>query len=405
MDRFFDNQLPDFVPSFQNSLLSHNRVQNERIESAARQLLQLLETKLRSKREIDQNDVSMYTGMSGFALLYYFLFRKTNDQKYLKECQSYASMSVKKQGNGRVTFLCGDVGPLVVAALAHSVAGDQNSATKYVQQMLTFLPAVLDSNSRLPDELLYGRTGFLFAINFLRQEIPAACMGIITDDIVRQILVSIIESGRRTASQCKSEPPLFYLWHDSPYVGAAHGLCGIIYHLLLNDRLLMKEELETLIRPALDYLLTLRFPSGNIRSSCGKDADRLVHWCHGAPGLVYTLTEGHRVFGEKKYLDAALLSGEVIWSRGLLKKGYGLCHGVAGNAYAFLNLFRVTGDEKHLHRALAFAEFCSEYGSHGCRVADCPWSLFEGLAGTVYFMFDILTPYQARFPAYELNRT
>jgi lantibiotic modifying enzyme len=404
MDRFFENRLPDYDSSA-SPLLTNDKLTNERIESAARQLLQLLESKLRSKHEIDESDVSVYTGTSGYALLYYFLFRKTSDEKYLKACQSYASMSLTKRGNGRVTFLCGDVGPLAVTALSQSAAGDLNAAMKSIQQIVAFLPAVLDLNSRLPDELLYGRTGYLCAINFLRQQIPAAGTGLLTDDIVRQVLVSIIESGRRTALQCKSESPLMYFWHDSPYVGAAHGLCGIMYHLLLNDRLLLKEELETLIRPALNYLLTLRFPSGNIRSSCGKDADRLVHWCHGAPGLVYTLTEGFRVFGDGKYLEAALLSGDVIWSRGLLKKGYGLCHGVAGNAYAFLNLFHVTGDQKHLHRAVAFAEFCSEYGSHGCRVADCPWSLFEGLAGIVYFMFDILDPHHARFPAYELDRT
>ena len=56
-------------------------------------------------------------------------------------------------------------------------------------------------------------------------------------------------------------------------------------------------------------------------------------------------------YGEDKYLDAALGCGDVIWERGLLKKGYGLCHGVAGNAYAFLALYRVTGDAKHLARA------------------------------------------------------
>ena len=42
---------------------------------------------------------------------------------------------------------------------------------------------------------------------------------------------------------------------------------------------------------------------------------------------------------------------EVIWKRGLLKKGYGICHGVAGNGYAFLVAYKMTGDPKYLHRA------------------------------------------------------
>ena len=59
-----------------------------------------------------------------------------------------------------------------------------------------------------------------------------------------------------------------------------------------------------------------------------------------------------KVFGKEKYLDAALKCGEVVWSHGLLKKGYGICHGVAGNAYTFLCLFKQTGDQKCLHRAI-----------------------------------------------------
>ena len=59
-----------------------------------------------------------------------------------------------------------------------------------------------------------------------------------------------------------------------------------------------------------------------------------------------------QLYKDEKYKYEAFSCGEVIWSRGLLKKGYGICHGVAGNAYAFLALYRLTGDKKFLHRAL-----------------------------------------------------
>ena len=42
-----------------------------------------------------------------------------------------------------------------------------------------------------------------------------------------------------------------------------------------------------------------------------------------------------------KYLTAAKKAGDLIWQRGLIKKGPGLCHGVAGNGYAFLHLYQV----------------------------------------------------------------
>ena len=58
------------------------------------------------------------------------------------------------------------------------------------------------------------------------------------------------------------------------------------------------------------------------------------------------------MFGDRKYLDAAVDCGEVVWDRGLLRKGYGLCHGVAGNAYTFLQLFRLTSRAEYFNRAV-----------------------------------------------------
>ena len=75
----------------------------------------------------------------------------------------------------------------------------------------------------------------------------------------------------------------------------------------------------------------------------GNDKDRLVHWCHGAPGVVHLLLTAHTVWGgdTDQYITAAKKAGDLVWERGLLKKGPGLCHGVAGNGYTFLHLYQV----------------------------------------------------------------
>lgn len=59
--------------------------------------------------------------------------------------------------------------------------------------------------------------------------------------------------------------------------------------------------------------------------------------------LLFTL----QLFGDKKYLDAAIDFGEVTWNRGLLTKGYSLCHGVAGNGHVFLKLYQITKVSTH----------------------------------------------------------
>lgn len=85
-----------------------------------------------------------------------------------------------------------------------------------------------------------------------------------------------------------------------------------------------------------------------------------------------------QVFKKESYLRTAVKCGEVVWSRGILKKGYGLCHGVSGNAYTFISLYQHTNDLKYLYRACKFAELCMRQAKDYDRIPDRPFSLFEG---------------------------
>ena len=167
------------------------------------------------------------------------------------------------------------------------------------------------------------------------------------------------------------------------------------------------------IKNTLDRMLSIQFPSGNFPSSSHSKSNLLIHWCHGAPGFVYMLHEAYKVFKDDKFkqsLDSCL---EVIWERGILKKGNGLCHGTAGNGYAFLMMFKHTGFEEHLYRAFKMAEamWCVEVKKQvaafydpqrQCQgVPDFPYSLMEGLGGTICFCCDLLHPDSAAFPGYD----
>ena len=99
-----------------------------------------------------------------------------------------------------------------------------------------------------PDEYLYGRAGYLYTLLFLRREINPQ---IIEDQLVtevrnishssqtdqhpvryRKVFQTMIQSGERYARQRGSSSPLLYQWYDTEYLGAAHGLTGIVYLLL-----------------------------------------------------------------------------------------------------------------------------------------------------------------------------
>lgn len=64
---------------------------------------------------------------------------------------------------------------------------------------------------------------------------------------------------------------------------------------------------------------------------------------------------------------------------------------------------QVTHEPKYLYQAAQFGLWCQDYGTHGCRTADRPLSLYEGLAGTLYFLVDLEDPENAHFPAFVLE--
>lgn len=107
------------------------------------------------------------------------------------------------------------------------------------------------------------------------------------------IVDAILQAGRAGASGYHNRCPLMYQWHGTRYWGAAHGLAGIINVLLYFP--LTPEDAED-VKATLRYMSNNRFfPSGNYPSSEGNNKDRLVHWCHGAPGIGLTLCKAAEV--------------------------------------------------------------------------------------------------------------
>ena len=60
-------------------------------------------------------------------------------------------------------------------------------------------------------------------------------------------------------------------------------------------------SLPASLPPTVNYLTDLQFPSGNFPSSLeschgsSHHSDRLVHWCHGAPGFTHLLSHAYQV--------------------------------------------------------------------------------------------------------------
>ncbi|XP_066517947.1 glutathione S-transferase LANCL1 [Hoplias malabaricus] len=369
-----------------------------RIRGKIGELLSVMENGLRSA---DPRDCTGYTGWAGIALLYLHLHSVHGDPSFLHRALDHVSQSLKCLTHSALTFLCGDVGPLAVAAVVYHRLQRPQESDECIDRVLQLHGAVVKGSGRLPNELLYGRVGYLYSLVFINQQLQQERVPL---QYIQQVCDAVLASGQSLAQRMRVEDrtPLMYEWYQEQYVGAAHGLSGIYYYLMQPGFVSDPHRVVALVKPSVDFVCRLKFPTGNFPPCVGDDRDLLVHWCHGSPGVIYMLLQAYKMFGGPQYLQDALRCGEVVWQRGLLKKGYGLCHGAAGNAYCFLSLYKLTQDPRHLYRACTFADWCMNYGKHGCRTPDTPFSLFEGMAGTIYFLSDMLQPMAAKFPAFEV---
>ncbi|KAL5736268.1 hypothetical protein ACOSQ2_031056 [Xanthoceras sorbifolium] len=404
-DRFFPNELPDFVPETTTTSTTKDSLTNLLLCLPYKTLSDTLENSALSLQQtvVDETwglsgkrvkDYSLYAGALGTAYLVFKTYQLTQNENHLKLCSDIVkACDSASTDSGLVTFICGRAGVCALGAVLARHSGDERLLNHYLTQ---FKEIKLPSD--LPNELLYGRVGFLWACTFLNKHIGKDT---ISTSRMRAVVDEIIKAGRRLSN--KGRCPLMYEWHGKKYWGAAHGLAGIMH--VLMDMELKPDEVED-VKGTLRYMIKNRFPSGNYPSSEGSESDRLVHWCHGAPGVTLTLVKAAQVFGDEEFLQAAVDAGEVVWKRGLLKR-VGICHGISGNTYVFLALYRLTGKAEYLYRAKAFACFLldraqkliSEGKMHG---GDHPYSLFEGIGGMAYLFLDMIEPREARFPAYEL---
>ncbi|XP_057954555.1 lanC-like protein GCL2 [Malania oleifera] len=410
-DRFFPNEMPDFVP--ESTITAMEEVEgvgvgdplmkllgmpypalSERFKRAALDLKETVVIKTWGLTGQRMQDFTLYCGTLGTAYLLFKAYQVSRNTSDLNLCAEIVKACDSASfGSRDVTFICGRAGICALGAVVSKLTGDEKLLNYYIAQ---FKEIKLSRN--LPDELLYGRVGYLWACSFLNKHIGE---GTIPPPYMEAIVSEIIKNGRKLGNNGRC--PLMFEWYGEKYWGAAHGLAGIM-HVLMDMEL--KPDVAEDVKGTLRYMITNRFCSGNFPTSEDDKRDVLVHWCHGAPGVALTLVKAAEVFGEREFLEAAVDAARTVWNRGLLKR-VGICHGISGNAYVFLSLYRLTRNVEFLYRAKAFAcflierahELISKGEMHG---GDTPYSIFEGIGGMAYLFLDMVNPMEARFPAYEL---
>ncbi|KAF7419504.1 hypothetical protein PC9H_002095 [Pleurotus ostreatus] len=285
-------------------------------------------------------------------------------------------------------------------------------------------------------EVLYGRAGTLYALLRLRtasstcsSRLGGEVSKVASDSSIAALVGSIILRGKIGAKAYGTgSPPLMWRWHRKRYLGAAHGVAGILHMLLMIPGRILQKHSEDILG-TIDWLIRIQDTTGNWPTKAPDvddivdpaESSDLVQWCHGATGIVLMLcTLVHRATYAPQILFlshaqfASILSGiskgaSLIYRHGLLRKGVGLCHGVAGSVYALIavacavehyNLGGAEGPPAHspveyLARAVHLAHLATRYvelTAEGRMAApDRPWSLYEGSAGICCAWGSLLT--------------
>eukprot|EP01102_Stenamoeba_stenopodia_P016589 TRINITY_DN5814_c0_g1_i1.p1 TRINITY_DN5814_c0_g1~~TRINITY_DN5814_c0_g1_i1.p1 ORF type:complete len:284 (-),score=66.32 TRINITY_DN5814_c0_g1_i1:34-885(-) len=281
------------------------------------------------------------------------------------------------------------------------------TSQRYLKKLISLGEVCFDVDTE-ENEFLYGRIGYLSALLFVVHNLPQESFQDVKK-LIKKLFSLIIRLGKEFSKSEKSKSPLMYEWHDSRYLGGAHGLTGILYVLLEALPYVQPTEEEmSLIKASLRYLATERLANGNYPTREGATKDTLLQFCHGATTFVLLFCKAAQLFADKELLEIAEKSGDFIWERGVLIKGPGLCHGVAGNGYALLALYKATKKELYLLRALRFAQITWDEGFikevfELRKGPDYPYSLYEGWAGTLCYYIDLLRPDSSAFPLFDLD--
>lgn len=335
-----------------------------------------------------------------------------------------------------------------------------------------FMKRIYDAGAsclrREADELLYGKSGYLYCLLLLlsgshvHQEDRAKM-----EDMVLLCCARILQKGDQlmtdlratypcqlgTSNQQALMPKLIWMWHGKIYLGAAHGLTGILSLLLASERILNRRiysdddlnsmliTVEWLLHLCLDesnnvaynlpYSIApqeLALPRGRQWVHDHKGKRELIQMCHGCPGIIMLFMEvlrwqslnmhGTAGFCLRGSLEASKIYQYVqdwlmkfVWPKGLLTKGLGLCHGIGGNAFLFLSYEQLLRNDMPFHHSSndrqqqinemrhaveCFARVGMQWKelttAHLLRVPDHPHSLMEGLAGFIIFLATLQHP-------------
>ncbi|KHN98841.1 LanC-like protein 1 [Metarhizium album ARSEF 1941] len=334
--------------------------------------------------EKDDNNLGLAAGHTALAYL------------FLRMAQKHADLQI--HGHGCMywaeRYMAGDRGPqhvqdkncglmcekLAWEAVRASITGSEEAVATFLENVPRLVEPTPKGEDPFPSEMLYGRAAVLYLLRMVRRFVPSSADPI--DEAIGRICQRILESRDNSKGG--------WLWKGKRYYGAVHGDIGVMTQIVLSD-----PSLAPRLRTRLEELLDMQADGGNwpATDEDKEDSDRLVQFCHGAPGFIFALQSLRPFYPMlQERIDGAIEKGrQATWARGLLVKEPSLCHGLFGNGLAlpkgekrdhFLSLAtpdslqRLRSEHAHLFRRGSYGMSSSPLFSY-LPSAAWTWTVFD----------------------------
>ena len=398
-------------------------------------------------------DTSFYTGTGGNIYIYWkqYLFYNRKKEYLEKFHQSLeTNLSIVEESNPADTnsFFFGDSGLYLFYCIYANEINNKDLFEKNFKNLIDL--KLISKNEKSEVELLYGTSGYLYCLLYLKKYIMFEMKGnnIIQDnsidllnDTIIEIFNIVLKSGIENMKEYDWDKCLLYPFpinynQSYLYLGAAHGLIGVLYILLSTIKFypdLFKQNLtidenkiniQDILLKSIKYVQSLQIKStGNFPSDIyGKDSGELVHFCHGCVGALPLFILAEHFYPNNGFKETALSCNKCLWERGLLYKGNSLCHGMPGIVYSLIRLYKYTKDDLYLKEAIGICKGTydpkiqslvkeDKDPQRKCKgIPDTPYSLMEGEGGCLVMYYDLMSillkkinsAFIGDFPGYEI---
>ena len=405
-----------------------------------------------------KTNTSFYTGTGGNIYIYwkqYLFYDKKKD--YLEKFQDALKTNLSiinkvNEGEEKSTnsFFMGDSGIYLFYCI---YANEIKNTELFIENFNKLINLKNISNIKNCEiELLYGTSGYLYSLLFLKKFLNNSNDLKIGNNITKtldnaiiEIFYLLIEKGIKYMQEYNWNSCMLFPFSLSGnrtpklYLGAAHGLIGNLYMLLntikfFPDLLKSDNKLPSTIKNKyknignfllqnIKYVQTLQIKkTGNFPSDVeGNDSGDKIHFCHGSIGAIHLFILAEEFFPNNGFKETALNCNKGLWERGLLYKGNGVCHGMSGVTYGLIKFFKYTNDEIYLKEAVGICmgtfdkrvqDLVKVYEDPQRRaigIPDTPYSLMEGNGGCLVMYYDLMSLLNKKqnewvgvFPGYEI---